>query len=390
MFSDFLFFLRAVGLKASLNEWLSVIRALSEGHAQANLNIFYNVTRSLVVKRESQFDLYDRAFAEFFKDVPGHFQLDDQLLEWLSNPKLPRQLSEEELAALKAMDLDELRKSFEERRKEQNERHDGGSHWIGTGGTSPFGHGGTHPAGVRVGGVGGGRSAIQIAQERRFKNLRSDQVLETRQMGVALRKLRRLSRQDGPSELDLQASIDKTARDGGEIDLVFSPPRSNKTKLLLLMDVGGSMDPYSFLSERLFSAAPAASHFKAFESYFFHNCIYEHVYTDMERYQGIRTDELLKRLDATWSVIVVGDAWMSPFELTHAGGSIYYGHQNAEPGLVWLKRLKDRCPDTVWLNPEPPRVWESDSIFMVRQVFPMFPFTLDGLSDAISSLKGLR
>ena len=390
MFSDFLFFLRAVGLKVSLNEWLSVIEALSAGHARSNLNIFYNLARSLLVKKESHFDLYDRAFAEHFKGVPGHFELDEQLLDWLANPKLPRQLSEDELAALKALDLNELRKSFEERLKEQKERHDGGSHWIGTGGTSPFGHGGTNPAGVRVGGNGGNRSAIQVAEQRRFKNLRSDQVLDTRQMGVALRKLRRLTRHEGPGELDIDATIDTTARAGGEIELVFSPPRSNKTKLLLLMDVGGSMDPHSVLSAQLFSAAHAASHFKAFESYYFHNCIYEHVYTDMERYTGIRTDDLLKKLDATWSVMVVGDAWMSPYELTHSGGSIYFGHHNEDPGIVWLKRLKERCPNTVWLNPEPPRVWDSESIFIVRQIFSMYPFTLDGLSDSISDLKGLR
>ena len=390
MFSDFLFFLRSVGLKVSLNEWLSVIKALSLGHARSDLNIFYNLARSLLVKKESQFDLYDRAFAEFFKGVPGHFELDEQLLDWLANPKLPRQLSEEELAALKALDLNELRKTFEERIKEQKERHDGGSRWIGTGGTSPFGHGGTNPAGIRVGGSGGNRSAIQVAEQRRFKNLRSDQVLDTRQMGVALRKLRRLARQEGPHELDIDATIDTTAKEGGEIELVFAPPRSNKTKLLLLMDVGGSMDPHSVLSERLFSAAHAASHFKTFESYYFHNCIYEHVYTDMERYTGIRTDELLKKLDATWSVMIIGDAWMSPYELTHAGGSIYFGHHNADSGIVWLKRLKERCPNSVWLNPEPKRIWDSDSIFLVRQIFSMYPFTLDGLSESISDLKGLR
>lgn len=390
MFNDFLYFLRGVGLQVSITEWLSVMEVLSKGYARSDLNVFYSVTRSLIVKREGQFDLYDRAFAEFFKGVPGHFELDDDLLDWLANPKLPRKLSEEELAALQALDLDELRKTFEERLQEQKERHDGGNRWVGTGGTSPFGHGGTNPAGVRVGGAGGGRSAIQVAENRRFKNLRSDLVLDTRQIGVALRKLRRLTRQEGPEELDLDLSIDKTARDGGEIDLVFAPPKTNKVKLLLLMDVGGSMDPHSHLSERLFSAAHAASHFKEFESYFFHNCIYETLYTDINRFEGIRTDDLLKKIDQTWSVIFVGDAWMSPYELTHSGGSIYYGHHNATPGIEWLKRIKQKCPKSVWLNPEPPRIWDSESIYLVRQIFTMYPFTLDGLSEAVDYLQGLR
>lgn len=390
MFTDFLYHLRAHGLKVSLSEWLPLVRALSEGHARANLTVFYHLARSLLVKRETQYDLYDRAFAEYFRGVDAQFDLTDELLEWLADPVLPRQLTAEELAALKALDLDELRRRFEERLREQKERHDGGDRWIGTGGTSPFGQVGTNPAGVRVGGSGGGRSAVQVASERRFRNLRSDRVLDTRQIGMALRRLRRLGRDRRFDELDLDATIDKSAKNGGEIDLVFGPPRKNRIKLMLLIDVGGSMDPHADLCERLFSAAHAANHFRHFESRFFHNCVYEKLYTDIYHYRGEPTAEVLKRLDRTWSVVFVGDAWMSPYELTHVGGAIDFFHHNRTTGLAWLKRFRDRCPDSLWLNPEPRRIWNSPSIRIVREVFPMYELTLDGLTEAVDVLGGRR
>lgn len=262
MFTDFLYHLRSHGLKVSLTEWLPLLRALAEGHARSNLNVFYHLARSLLVKRETEYDLYDRAFAEYFQGVEGQFDVSEELLEWLADPILPRELTPEEIAALKALDLDELRKRFEERLAEQQERHDGGDRWIGTGGTSPFGHGGTNPAGVRVGGAGGGRSAVQLASERRFRNLLSDRVLDTRQIGMALRRLRQLGKDQRWEELDLEATIDRSAKNGGEIDLVFGPPRKNRLKLFLLIDVGGSMDPHADLCERLFSASHAANHFQ--------------------------------------------------------------------------------------------------------------------------------
>ena len=389
MFTDFLFHLRARGLKVSLNEWLPLLQALAEGHARSDLNVFYHLARAVLVKRESQYDLYDQAFAEFFRDVEQQFDINEELLEWLSNPVLPRELSDEERAALEALDLDELRKRFEERLQEQKERHDGGSRWIGTGGTSPFGYGGTNPAGIRVGGPGGGRSAVQIASERRFKNLRSDRILDTRQIGMALRRLRRLGKEEGLEELDLEASIDESARQA-EIELVFGPPRKNRIKLLLLIDVGGSMDPHAALCERLFSAAHAANHFHTFESRFFHNCVYERLYTDIFRGHGESTSDVLKRIDRRWSVLFVGDAWMSPYELTHPGGAIDLFHHNRTPGLEWLQRIRDRCSRSAWLNPEPRRIWRAPSIHLIRQVFPMFELTLDGLAEAVDVLAGRR
>lgn len=391
MFTEFLYHLRAFGVKVTTTEWLSLMQAVSYGYTRASLSVFYHLARSVLVKDEALFDRYDRAFASYFHGIEGYFNLDEELLKWLENPELPRDLTDEEREMLKALDWDSLREEFERRLAEQDERHDGGNRFIGTGGTSPFGHGGKNPAGYRIGpSDGGGRSAVQVAEERRFKNLRHDRVLDTRQIGLALRRLRKLARGSGPEELDLDATIDKSAREGGEIDLVFRPPRENRIKLLLLVDVGGSMDPHAEVTERLFSAAHAATHFKAFESYYFHNCVYGRLYTNMYRYQGPSTEDVLRQLDHTWTLILVGDAWMAPYELTHAGGAIYWDDTNADSGLSWLRRLRERVPNSLWLNPEPQRIWDAPTIRVIRTVFPMFPLTLDGLADAVDMLRGAK
>jgi uncharacterized protein len=389
VFVDFFYFLRQTGLKVSVTEWLALMRALCLGHARSDLASFYGLARALLVKREADFDLYDRAFAAYFEGIDEHFELDGELLSWLESAPLPG-VPPEDIAGLQTLDLDELRRLFEERLREQTEQHDGGSRWIGTGGTSPFGHGGAHPAGVRVGGSGGSRSAVQIATSRRFRNLRGDQVIETRQIGLALRRLRRLERQGGPEQLDLEATIDRSARNGGDIDLVFAPEKKNRVKLMLMMDVGGSMDPHAQLCERLFSAAHKAQHFRRFEHRFFHNCVYERVFDDISQWRGEPTSHLLKEVDDSWSLVFVGDAWMSPYELTQTGGAIDFDHHNETSGLSWLHRLRQRCPNSVWLNPEPERVWGATSIQMIRRVFPMYQLTLDGLAAAVEVLRGNR
>jgi uncharacterized protein with von Willebrand factor type A (vWA) domain len=389
VFTGFLLHLRARGLKVTITEWLALVQSLADGRSRASLSVFYHLARALCVKREAQYDLYDRAFAEYFAGVEQlALDITDELLEWLKDPKALPELSEEDLAAIDAMDLDTLREQFEERLAEQEERHDGGNRWVGTGGTSPFGHGGRNPQGIRIGGPGGGRSAVQVAEERRFQNLRSDRVLDTRQIGVALRRLRKLARDTGPLELDIEETIDKSARDGGEIDLVFNPSRHNRVKLLLLMDVGGSMDPHTQLCERLFSAAHRASHFHAFEHYFFHNCPYGRLYSDMLNYEALGTDEVLKQIDRTWTVLFVGDAWMSPFELTHENGAISYYERNKRTGLEWLKLFRDKTEKIAWLNPEPKRIWQAPSVRLVRHLFPMFELTVDGLTEAVDHLRG--
>ncbi|HEY4220563.1 MAG TPA: VWA domain-containing protein [Myxococcota bacterium] len=393
MFAGFFYHLRAMGLKVGLTEWLSLMQAISRGHERAALPVFYHLARSLLVKREGQYDLYDRAFAAYFGGVEEQFaNIDDAILEWLQDPQLPRELSEEEQKALASMDLDSLRSQFEERLRTQKERHDGGNRFIGTGGTSPFGNGGQNPAGVRVGGSGGGRSAVQLAEERRFENLRGDRVLDVRQIGLALRRLKKLARETGPEELDVEETIDKAAKNAGEIELIMRPPRKNRVKLLLLMDVGGSMDPYADLCERLFSAAHQASHFAGFKHYFFHNCVYDRLYSDISRYQGPKTQDVLNQIDRTWSVVLVGDGWMGPYELTHETGGIYWGSsQNGRTsGLDWLKKIRDKAKTTAWLNPEPKRIWNAPTVQLIRRVFPMFELTLDGLGHAVDHLRGAR
>lgn len=389
MFLTFFYQLRAHGILVSTTEWLTLMTALARGFERANLQTFYNLARALLVKREGQYDAFDRAFAVAFDGVEGKVEISDELLRWLESPVPPRELTAEQLALIQAMDLESLRSEFHKRLAEQKKRHDGGSHWVGTGGTSPFGQGGQNPAGLRVGQTGGGgRTAVGNAMERQFQNLRSDRVLDTRQMGVALRKLRKLARDTGPEELDIEASVDQSAKNA-EIELVFSPPKKNRVKLLLLMDVGGSMDPYSTLCEQLFSAAHQASHFSAFKSYYFHNCIYDKLYTNIAQYQGLPTRDVLATIDKTWTVVFVGDAWMSPHELQNDGSYFSYA-QNKTSGLEWLKRFADKAKATAWLNPEPKRIWNAPTVKAIRHVHPMFELTLEGLDLAVDHLRGAR
>lgn len=388
MFTDFFFHMRRRGLKVGLTEWMSVMEGLKLGLAQESLAGFYHLTRSLCVKSEGLFDLFDQCFVEHFKGAEAPAQLKDDLLAWLEDPKALRALSQEEMERIEALDLDELKRLFEERLAEQKERHDGGNRWIGTGGTSPFGHAGYHPGGMRVGGQSSGRSAVQVAAERRYQNLRHDLVLDTRQIGLALKRLRVLAREGVREELDLEASIDATARNAGDIDLVFRAERKNSVKLLLLMDVGGSMTGHAQLCEQLFSAAHAVNHFKEFRHYYFHNCPYDFLYTDAARLETIPTMEALRQLDDSWFLLVVGDAAMSPYELTAPGGCIDYFHHNDEPGLVWLQKLRETLPRSVWLNPEPEAYWSITSTQLVRRVFTdMHPLTLGGLDAAVRRLR---
>lgn len=388
MFLDFLYHLRGYGLKISTTEFLTLIEALVKGHDRASLSNFYALARTVLIKKEGDYDLFDRAFASYFEGVEDHFDVSDELMQWLQNAKLPPMLSEEQMAEIQQMDWDTLREEFEKRLREQKEQHDGGNHWIGTGGTSPFGHSGHNPAGIRVGGSGGGRSAVAVASDRRFKNLRSDLTLDTRQIGTALLRLRRLSKDSALEELNIDETIDASARNYGDIELVFTPPRKNRIKLLLLMDVGGSMDPYAELSEQLFSAAHQASHFKEFKSYFFHNCVYEQLFEDIGRWRGPRTEDVLAQVDESWTVIIVGDAYMHPYELIQSGVAATWGNVNPMSGLEWLKRIREKVPNSVWLNPEHKRIWSAPSIRLVHSIFPMFPLTLEGITEAVDVLRG--
>ena len=282
---------------------------------------------------------------------------------------------------------------FMERLAEQTERHDGGDKWVGTGGRSPFGHGGQHPTGIRVGGPGKNRSAMKVAEERRFKDYRTDATLDVRSMRVALRRLRQLTRTGIATELDLDETVDETCKNAGEIELVFRPPRKNDVRLLLLMDVGGTMDPYYEPVSRLLTALHEERGLRDFEAYYFHNCVYDHVYSNahLRRGDAKPTADILRRLDSRWKVALVGDAAMHPTELLEPFGGIDPRVTTPTPGIAWLQRIADHFDRTVWINPDEAQSWDrTHTTKLVRRLFPMFHLSVDGLSEAVRALVGAR
>lgn len=388
MLVEFLYELRKRKLPVTTHEWNALMEALALGLHDSSLDGFYHLARAICCKDVAHFDAFDEAFLAYFKDVERMAaDVTEQLLDWLRNPKLLENLTPEQLRMLQALDLDKLRELYEQRLKEQKERHDGGNKWIGTGGTSPLGSKGKHPTGLKVGeDAHGGRSAMQLANERRFRGYRRDIVLDVRQIDVALRRLRELGREGAAEELDLDATVDETCRNAGELELVFHPPKRNRVKLLLLMDVGGSMDPYAHLCERLFTAASRSGRFARFRHYYFHNCIYEAVYEDAAFRHEVPVSELISHSDRDEKLVVVGDALMHPSELLDAGGALYFYRYNPTSGLEWLRRLEDYFHRAVWLNPEPEKYWRRSTIEVIASVFPMYALTLDGLDRAVRYL----
>lgn len=387
MIVDFLFDLRAEGLKVGPTELVTLAKALTLGLHESSLDGFYDVARALCVHREGDLDAFDRAFARRFKGVQvAALDMVKVLEEWLKDPAKMRLLSEEERNALKALSIEELRAMLEERLREQKGRHEGGNKWVGSGGTSPFGTNGVNPAGVRIGG-GGGRSALAVAESRRFRAYRSDMVLDVRAIEVALRKLRALSR-DGDPELDIDETIDATAKQGGELEIVMRPPRKPNVKVLLLMDVGGSMDPHADVVSRMFTAAKRASNFKKLESYYFHNAIYGRVYRDAQLRDSVRVVELLHGKERDWKLVMLGDALMHPSELIGYQwdySQIDKGRGN-DSALMWFSELAHHFDQNVWLNPEPEAYWTGTAAEIGR-IFPMYQLTLDGLGEAVRHLS---
>lgn len=386
LFGRLFFGLREAGVKVSPTEWMTLVEALATGAMEPSLPSLYAVGRALLVKHEAHFDTWDQVFAAVFGEGEMPVAITEEVLDWLSSPLERPGLTPEELAALERLSLDELRKRFLERLEEQTERHDGGNRWIGTGGTSPFGNAGTNPAGIRVGGAGGGRQAVQVAQMRRYRDYRSDRILDTRALAVALRKLRRLSRRDGDPELDIDGTIEKTGKNAGELELNFVPPRENQARVLLAMDVGGSMTPYTRLVESLFSAASTQNHWRKFESFFFHNCPYSRLFTSMTSGESEPTADILKARPPETFLLMVGDASMAPSELLSAHGAIDWFERSETPGLVWLHRLRTHFTRAVWLNPMEPAHWRGYTVEVIARLFPMFPLSIDGLSQAIEHL----
>ena len=385
MFTSFFYTLKRNKVPVSITEWMTLMDALNEGYI-ANLKEFYYLARAILIKSESYYDHYDVAFQEYFRGIEGTPELNDKILEWLKDPITEKRLLEDGQASFDRMDFGELLEQLAKRLQEQKEQHDGGSRWIGRGGTSPFGHSGSHPAGIRIGGESEGGQAVQIAQERKFRNYRSDLTLDTRQIKLALRGLRQLSRTGPEDELNLDETIDATAKNVGDIELVWQRSRKNAAKVLLLMDVGGSMDEFSLLCSRLFSAAHSSSHFKDFQYYYFHNCVYDNLYRDIERKEAISTERLLHNVESDYKLIVIGDARMGTWELTDKNGAIDYYERNELPGITWLQRISEHFSHRVWINPDNPRVWIHPTITMIGKLFPMYPLTIDGLGRAVKKL----
>ena len=393
MFLEFFKILRLHGLKISLDEWLVLVEALDRGMAENSLMEFYYLCRNILVKSETEYDKFDMAFAEYFRGIESVDEIPEELKQWLSQGELERLLDDMPEWA-KEYDLETLRQMFRERLQEQTEKHDGGNYWVGTGGTSPFGHGGYNPAGIRVGGTGRHQSAIQIAGERNFRDFRQDNELDTRQFQMAFRKLRQFSSRvdTAKTELDIDATIDATCDNAGLLKLVYEKPRKNTVKLLLLMDSDGSMRSYSRLCSQLFQAVNQSTHLKDLKIFYFHNCIYDYLYTDPYIIDGrwIETEWVFRNLGSDYKVIIVGDAAMSSYELTARGGNINWYAWNKEPGIDWLKRFKRSYDKVIWLNPIKEsrwaHAWGARTISMIRDVFPMFELTLNGLDKGIHKL----
>lgn len=389
MFLTLFHSLRALKVPVTLTEWLTLLEGLSKGLHNQSLEDFYYLSRSLLVKDVAYYDAFDQAFAYSFKDapLPEDLATKDKILEWLQGQLPSLKLSAEELAKITSLGLDELLRELEKRLREQDEAHNGGRKWIGSGGTSPFGINGSHPMGISFAAErGGGQAALQ-AFARRYRNLRSDLILDIRQIGVALKRLRDLRDSGAEESLDLEATIDKTCRNAGEIDLVFGRERENTVRLLLVMDSGGSMDPYRTLSERLFSAANKLNHFKDFRAFYFHNCIYDRLYTNLETDEFVSTAEIFREYGKSYRLIVVGDAAMAPYELLYHSGTLDYVHTSKTTGIDWLRETAEAFPQRAWMNPLQENSWTHyETVPMVAGLFPMFPLTLDGLTRAVRHL----
>jgi uncharacterized protein with von Willebrand factor type A (vWA) domain len=389
MFTPFFYTLQERKVPVSITEWMILMEALSKGCIN-NLNEFYYLARAILVKSETHFDQYDIAFQEYFNGIAPPLDFTEELLSWLTDPKNRPQLTPEEIAAIKKMDIEELMKEFEKRLKEQKERHDGGNYWIGTGGTSPFGHSGYNPQGILVGGPSGMRSAVRIAEARNFRNYRSDMTLDVRQIKVALKQLRQLNRVGLEDELDLDRTIDATCKNAGELEFKWRRPRKNSIKLLLIMDAGGSMEPYADLCSQLFSAANSLSHFRSFKYYYFHNCPYDVLYSDIYQRKGENIERLLKVLEPDYKVIFVGDACMAYSELVDRYGDLYFHGYQKMSGLDRLRQFKTHFTHCVWLNPETSALRNYPTVQMVAKLFPMYDLTIDGLNMAVKKLVTKR
>jgi uncharacterized protein len=388
MFFNFLDELRLAGIPASLKEHLALLEALEADVIEQSPEEFYYLARAVLVKDEALLDRFDQVFNKVFKGLLSEYGTNTVEIpeDWLK-AIAEKFLTPEEMEKIKSLGTwDEIMETLKKRLEEQQKRHEGGNKWVGTGGTSPFGNNGYNPEGVRIGGESKHKRALKVWEKREFQNLDNTKELGTRNIKIAMRRLRRFAREGSPDELDLDGTIKGTARQGW-LDIQMRPERRNAIKVLLFLDVGGSMDPFIKLCEELFSAATAE--FKNLEFFYFHNCVYEGVWKDNRRRFAERTPlwEVLHKFPHDYKLIFVGDAAMSPYEISHPGGSVE--HFNEEAGAVWLQRMVNTYPATVWLNPTPEAHWSySQSTKIVKELVKdrMYPLTLEGLDDAMREL----
>ena len=388
MLIKFFYTLRAAKLPVSVGEFLTLLEGLKKGVIGLSVDDFYYLARTTLVKDEAHYDKFDRAFSAYFKGVEMLADFSQDVpLDWLKN-HLDLTLTPEQKAAIEAMGWDELMETLKKRFEEQKERHEGGSKWIGTGGTSPFGNSGYNPQGIRIGGKGGNKSAVKVWDQRAYKDYDDNLELGTRNIKVALRRLRRFAREGSDLELDLGDTIHKTAANAGMLDIRMIPERHNKVKVLLLMDVGGTMDDHIHRVEELFSASK--TEYKHLEFFYFHNCVYDFVWKNNRRRFAEKhaTWDIIRKYNRDYKLIFVGDATMSPYEILQAGGSVEYN--NEEAGAEWLQRLTHAFPKYAWINPEPQGVWQyRQSISIIQQLMQqrMFPLSLSGLEGAMRLLS---
>ena len=403
MFTPFFYLLKAKGLEVSLTEWLTFMEALDQGLSGASLTQFYYLGRMILVKSETDYDKYDRAFQEFFQGIKTMDEIPPQFMEWLENVEADEETmwdQENNILYRKNQeppDEEEIRRRFQERLEEQKARHDGGTYWIGRRGGSTFGNGGRTPGGIRINGQSGLRSAFQVIGEERYRDFRLDKALNTRQFEVAFRRLRQFSsRLDVPrTELDIDRTVDATCNNGGYLQLEFDKPRKNTVKLLLLFDSGGTMMPFSSLCSNLFHAVDKANHFKDVKIYYFHNCIYSNLYKTPECDYGdwVDTEWVFRNLDSEYRVIIVGDAQMGREELMSVVGN-YRGGNGGLPGIDWLQLFRQHYKRIVWLNPRKHDNVEMlpwlESEYQIGQLFPMYKLSVQGLKEALDCLMVSR
>ncbi|MDR3479468.1 MAG: hypothetical protein P4L91_01995 [Burkholderiaceae bacterium] len=388
MLIDFFFTLKDAKIPVSIKEFLILLEAMQKNVTGPSLDEFYYLSRITLVKDEAHYDKFDRAFGLYFKGIDAVFEKNAEIpLDWLLK-RMQRELTPEQKELLEKFGYDKLMDRLQELLAEQKERHEGGSKWIGTGGTSPFGNGGENPEGIRIGGEGGNRTAVKVWDARAYRDYDSERELGTRNIKVALRRLRKFAREGAEEELALDDTIRATANNAGYLDIKMQPERKNNIKVLMLFDVGGSMDDHIARTEELFSASK--TEFKNMEFFYFHNCVYDFMWKNNRRRHAERfpTWDILRKYTPDTKLIFVGDATMSPYEILQPGGSVEYN--NEEAGAEWLQRFTNAFPKFVWLNPEPEGLWQyRQSISVIRQIMNnrMFPITIEGLERGMRLLS---